>query len=60
MNDFTTSVPFNTNKVYAQELYDLSKDPLEKANVLKDKNYTKAAKEMYDKMVAFFKSQESK
>ena len=34
MNDFTTTAPFSANKIYAQELYDLSKDPLEKMNVL--------------------------
>ena len=60
MNDFTTTAPFSANKIYAQELYDLSKDPLEKMNVLNMKNYKKTAGQLYDKMIAFFKSQESK
>jgi arylsulfatase A-like enzyme len=60
MNDFTTTAPFSANKIYAQELYDLSKDPLEKMNVLNMKNYKKTADQLYDKMVTFFKSQESK
>jgi arylsulfatase A-like enzyme len=58
MNDFTTTAPFSANKIYAQELYDLSKDPLEKMNVLNMKNYKKTADQLYDKMVTFFKSQE--
>jgi hypothetical protein len=58
MNDFTTTAPFSANKIYAQELYDLSKDPLEKMNVLNMKNYKKTAGQLYDKMVTFFKSQE--
>jgi hypothetical protein len=58
MNDFTTTAPFSANKIYAQELYDLSKDPLEKMNVLNMKNYKKTAGQLYDKMVDFFKSQE--
>ena len=58
MNDFTTTAPFSANKIYAQELYDLSKDPLEKMNVLNVKNYKKTAGQLYDKMIAFFKSQE--
>ena len=59
MNDFTTTAPFSANKIYAQELYDLSKDPLEKMNVLNVKNYKKTAGQLYDKMIAFFKSQEA-
>ena len=40
-----------------KELYDYSKDPLEKVNVYNDKNYAATAKEMYNKMITFFKSQ---
>jgi len=46
--------------VFAKELYDYSKDPLEKVNVYDNKNYANTAKEMYNKMITFFKSQEGK
>jgi arylsulfatase A-like enzyme len=60
MNNFTTKDTFSNEKVFAQELYDYSKDPLEKVNVYNDKNYANTAKEMYNKMITFFKSQEGK
>jgi len=60
MSDFTSKEPFSTNKVYASEMYDYVKDPLEKVNVVNDKNYKAIAADMYNKMVAFFKSQEKK
>lgn len=47
-------------KIYAQELYDYSKDPLEKENVFADKNYAKVAQAMHEKMVTFFASQVKK
>ncbi len=58
MSNFTSDQPFNANKIYATEMYDYVKDPLEKANVVNDKSYTTVSKEMYNKMVGFFKSQE--
>ncbi len=58
MSDFTSEEPFSAKKVYASEMYDYVKDPLEKVNVVADKAYSKAAKDMYDNMIAFFKSQE--
>ena len=60
MRSFTSDQPFNANKVYASELYDYVKDPLEKVNVVNDKSYAKISKDMYKKIVAFFKAQEKK
>ena len=59
-NNFTTKEPYNVSRVYAVELYDYTKDPLEKVNVADDKGYKKIAAELNDKMIAFFKSQEGK
>jgi arylsulfatase A-like enzyme len=60
MNDFTSKQAFETSKVYATELYDYEKDPLEKVNVVKDKKYENTSAELNAKMIAFFKSQEQK
>lgn len=60
MNDFTSKDPFSENKVYAKELYDYVKDPLEKVNAADDKKYAAISKDLYNKMIAFFKSQEKK
>jgi arylsulfatase A-like enzyme len=60
MNDFTSKDEFNEKKVYATEMYDYVKDPLEKVNVVNDKNYTAISKEMYSKMTTFFKAQVKK
>ncbi len=57
MNDFTTNQPFENNKVFAAELYDYVKDPLEKHNVVDDKNYTTISKEMKSNMLQFFAAQ---
>jgi hypothetical protein len=48
---------FSDKKIYAQEMYDYTKDPLEKENVFADKSYSKVAKEMHEKMLSFFASQ---
>ncbi|WP_462251423.1 sulfatase [Ferruginibacter sp.] len=60
MRSFTSDQPYSADKIYATEMYDYVNDPLEKVNVVNDKKYTTASKEMYNKMVAFFKSQEKK
>lgn len=60
MNDFTTSQPYDAKKVYANELYDYTNDPLEKVNVFNAQQYKEVAKEMQSKMIEFFKSQENK
>jgi arylsulfatase A-like enzyme len=60
MNNFNSTQSFNEAQVYASELYDYVKDPLEKVNVVNDKNYAATSKELKSKMIAFFKSQEAK
>lgn len=60
MNNFTSNDTFNESQVYASEMYDYVKDPLEKVNVVKDKNYTSISATLKSKMIAFFKSQETK
>jgi arylsulfatase A-like enzyme len=57
MNNFTSKQTFEVKKVYATELYDYEKDPLEKVNVVKDKKYKKIANNLNAKMMDFFKSQ---
>ena len=60
MNNFTSKQSFNEAQVYASELYDYVKDPLETVNVVNDKSYASTSKELKSKMIAFFKSQEAK
>ena len=60
MNNFTSKDTFNESQVYASEMYDYVKDPLEKVNVVNDKNYTSISAKLKSKMIAFFKSQETK
>lgn len=57
MNNFTSKQAFEAKKVYATELYDYEKDPLEKVNVVKDKKHAKIAIDLNAKMMEFFKSQ---
>lgn len=57
MNDFTSKEPFSNKKVYASELYDYDKDPLEKENVVNDKKYLAIKKELNEKLMVFFKAQ---
>jgi len=57
MNDFTTDQVFEVKKVFATELYDYTKDPLEKHNVFEDKKYTNIAQEMKKNMLQFFAAQ---
>lgn len=60
MNNFTTEESFSPKNVYAIELYDYEKDPLEKVNVAADKKYTAIAKDLNSKVVEFFASQVKK
>ena len=60
MNNFTSKDTFNESQVYASEMYDYVKDPLEKVNVVNDINYTSISASLKSKMIAFFKSQETK
>jgi hypothetical protein len=59
-NGFTSEMAFSADRIYGIELYDFDKDPLESANVADDENYATVKKELYNKMIAFFKSQEKK
>ena len=60
MNNFTSKQPFNESQVYASEMYDYVKDPLEKVNVVNDKEYAAIAKDMKAKMLDYFKSELAK
>jgi arylsulfatase A-like enzyme len=57
MNDFTSKSPFDAKKIYAAELFDYAKDPLEKINVVNEPSYSKIADELYNKMIQFFNAQ---
>lgn len=57
MNNFNSKEVFNESQVYASEMYDYVKDPLEKVNVVKDIAYKITANDMHKKMLEFFKSQ---
>jgi arylsulfatase A-like enzyme len=59
-NNFTSKEPYSASRVYAAELYDYVKDPLEKVNVASVKEYAKVSKELNETMVKFFKSQVKK
>jgi arylsulfatase A-like enzyme len=60
MNNFTSKHPYSEAQLYASELYDYVKDPLETVNVVNDGNYAKISKDLKSKMIAFFKNQETK
>ena len=60
MNDFTSKDSCSEKKVYAKDLYDYVQDPLEKVNAVDDKKYAAISKELYNKMIVFFKTQETK
>ena len=46
ISDFTTKSPFDPAKVYAKEMYDYKKDPLEKVNVVDAKEYGDVSKDV--------------
>ncbi len=56
VNSFTSNDAFKEEKVYFKELYDYEKDPLEKVNVADDKQYAAISKDLYGKMVGYFKT----
>ena len=56
-DDFRSTQPFNKDLIVGTELYDYQTDPDETVNVADDKNYATVSKEMYEKMIAFFKTQ---
>lgn len=57
---FRSYEPFTEAKVYASELYDYQKDPLEKVNVAEDKAYADITKELKISMLNYFKTQKEK
>ena len=56
-NNFTSAQPFDAALVVGSELYDYKKDPLETINVVSEKAYASVYKNMYQKMIDFFKTQ---
>ncbi|MFZ4582504.1 MAG: alginate lyase family protein [Paludibacter sp.] len=54
---FRSDKVFDKNLIVGTELYDYQKDPLEKVNVVNEKNYQKVALKLNNQMVAFFKTQ---
>ena len=59
-NSFRSTTAFSADAVMGEELYDYSVDPLEKKNVVHDKNYSSTSIELKSKMLDYFKSQEEK
>lgn len=57
MNDFSTEEPFCERKVYAEELYDYSVDPLEMQSRINEKEYKAIKNKFKRKMIDFFESQ---
>lgn len=60
MNGFTSKDAFEERKIYAEELYDYRKDPLETINVVGEVDYLAVKNELKRKMLAFFDSQRGK
>lgn len=60
LNDFTTRDAFEERKIYAEELYDYRKDPLETINVVGEVDYSAVKNELKRKMLVFFDSQRGK
>jgi arylsulfatase A-like enzyme len=57
---FRTYEPFTEAKVYASELYDYKKDPLEKVNVAEEKAYADITNKLKISLLNYFKTQEEK
>ena len=56
-NDFHASEPFTEKRIYAVEMYDYVKDPLEKINVVNEPAYTSIAKDIKARLLDYFKTQ---
>ena len=56
-NNWRSSQPYIASSLIGSELYDYEVDPEERNNVFTDKKYAAIAKEMEQKMLAFFKKQ---
>ncbi len=59
-NDFRSNEPYSDSRVYAKELYDYVKDPLEKVNAVDLKEYKDIVKDMHSKLLAYLKEHEGK
>ncbi|MCX6309927.1 MAG: sulfatase [Bacteroidia bacterium] len=59
-NNFRSNQVFDTNLVFATELYDYQSDPNETENLIDSKKYAKTAVELNKQMIGFFKTQEKK
>jgi iduronate 2-sulfatase len=57
-NNFRSTQVFNADLIVGTELYDYDKDPNETINVVDEVTYQSVAKDLKEKMVAYFKSQE--
>ena len=60
LKNFRSNQPFKDDLLVGSELYDYEKDPNETVNVVKEKSYTTAAKEIHQKMLAYFEAQVKK
>lgn len=58
MENFRTGQPFKASSVVGDELYDYSKDPLEKFNVVNEKDYKLIAKNLKNKLIQYFSTKE--
>jgi arylsulfatase A-like enzyme len=56
-NNWRSSKAYNASSLIGSELYDYEVDPEERNNVFTDKKYAAIAREMEQKMLAFFKKQ---
>ena len=59
-NDFRSTQAYNASRIYASELYDYVKDPLEKVNYAGDKSYAKIEGELKSRILEYLKSYEGK
>jgi lysophospholipase L1-like esterase len=57
MKDFRSNQPFKEELLVGSELYDYEKDPNETVNVAKENAYATVAKDMHQKMLAYFNAQ---
>jgi arylsulfatase A-like enzyme len=59
-NAFTSKEPYADARVYATEMYDYVKDPLEKVNVANEQSYKKEAADLKEQLLKYLKSKEGK
>jgi arylsulfatase A-like enzyme len=59
-NDFRSTDHYDEKLIIGEELYDYEADPLETINVFNEAKYKSTGEELKNKMILFFKSQETK